>query len=662
MSKRRTFVIGQTVRLRDNTEWVIVAWGAGQFRLRDEVSGQYRLADHLELSRLLAPGEQLATAEEERPALTIAEVEDALSGEAKLLIPHLQELIDGSPAVGDEPREEYSLALPMTWRMKSKLDELHDLGVNFEIATLKRRLKRFKEEGPAGLVDRRMDKSEEPLARVEEEVKEELVAILAGLREGSDRTVTAIRAALARRLLERFPDAEKRPKTPSIRSMQRYVLTLTGEKKTARQRKLQAAVPNRQFRPRQVSAPGEECQIDSTTFDAWVLTPGGSKVRPELTILTDKRTKSILGFHFSEGKPSGFDLAMLIGRSLVPSKLRPWAKRYEELNLPRMPWSEYLDEEQQSVYDTHRPFIYPVRIVTDNGKEFKSRPFVGACNRAGITVTESPYAQPTTKGGVERTFGTIKTKFAQHLPGFTGGSVENKGKKPEDDPGILDLKTVSDLFDRWVAVVWQNRRHDSLDDPWDPSVRHTPNTMYAASVELGGHFTVALEPEDFVSAMPTMRRTVQADGIARDGRTYDSPHLAPLRNRYDADGKPARVDVYYDPSDPYQVWVRSPLDGEWITCRWTDEAGFSRPMEDALMANARRLTRENGGFTDEQADDLLVEMHHQAAAEAEALKKEQVQKLKDRLRRSREAGPLSQILEPVDVELDPSDITHLEVA
>lgn len=659
MTNQRTFTIGQLVTLRDGTQWRVVAYGAGVFRLRDDDSGEYLAVEYPELARLLGPGERVQRAKPPRPEITVAEVELKLDEKAKELIPHLQELIDGTPAVGDEPRAQYATDLPMVWRLASKSNE-----TGIPAPTLKTKLARYRKDGPAALIDGRAKRKEPALARLDDDVAKALVDVLADLDGRSDRKMTAVRAAVKRRLIEMFPDPEDRPEAPSISTISRHVKKLGRKSGTARQREQKTRRSSDRFRPRRAMAPGEECQIDTTPLDLFVRKPGGKPFRPELTILTDKFTKSILAFNLTEGKPTGTDHAMLLARAVVPRPLRPWARKYSDLHLPPMPWSAHLTDEQREKYDAHRPLIYPNRIVVDNDRTFTGRVFSAAKARAGITVTEAPPRSPTTKSGVERTFGSIESLFSQHLPGYSGSNVESRGRgtKPEDESGLLDLRTVAELFDMWVAVIWQNRQHAGLVDPWDDTVQHTPNTMYAASVDITGHFTVGLEPVDFIAMMPMVERTVQADGVVRNGLTYDSVHLAALRGAKDGHNQPLKVQMYYDPLDPFQVWVRSPFEDEWITCEWTKADTLDLPNASEISARALELSRQRRGFTNEEADDKLVEFYYEAAAELAANEQAQLHDLKKRIRSAKRGKPIADALAPVDVEIDPDDIPELGVA
>lgn len=662
MTKPKTVVIGQTIELIDG-QYIVAGYNAGVIKLRSVRSSQHQLMDMFELSDLLAPGETLDKAEERRARVPLSEALAGLSDQTRRLIPHLQELHDGTPALGDAPRDEYAPEKAMVWKLEKKAEELSQLGIKASASKLKRDLKAYRLGGPAALMDGRKDRNEKAMSRVSKEVKELLAEILSGHSKKSTPTKTAIYARLDRRLKELYPNSDERPKMPSPASVNRYIEMMDADRGTtgsARTRKSKLRSPDRQYSGRLVSAPGDEAQIDNSPFDAFVRFPNGDVRRPWLTLMVDKRTKSILGFSFTPSNPTGSDHALLIARALVPHRKRPWAKSYQAFELPEMPWAVYLTHEKRAEYDTHRPYIVPRRIITDNGKDFLGEQFESVCARYGIHTTKAAYEDPTAKAQVERMFRTVRQKFTQYLPGYTGGSVEFRGEEPEKDQ-VISLEMLEELFDRWVAIVWQNRVHDSLVDAFDPRVKHTPNTMFAASMETTGHFFVPIDPMDYLRVLPSVRRAVRAQGVTFNKRWYDSVHLGPLRGQEDDHGRKVLLNVYYDPSNAERVWVHAPEKDEWITCESVDEDGKSRPLESALQAKAHKLHLDHGGFSNREADGALLSLFAEVTEEAEESERERVRALMAEAAASSEPAPLSKTYTPFDDGDELDDDAELEM-
>lgn len=629
----RTILIGQTIELSDGV-YKLVGYEGVVYRLRHELTDETIVLHQSELFRLMAPGERLDAVEEEpedeavakkKKVLTpLAEALDHLDADTLALIPHLQELVDGTPVDGGQPQPKYDPRLPMTGRLQSKMKELDDLGMPMPYRTLQRRLQRYRDGGVAALGDKRTQgRKEEAFARADERVVATLRRVLRTYAGRSKTSYAVIRSDLRLELEDEYPHPNDRPTLPSTSSVERYVKMLSGNQDpttSAQLRNTAALVPKHTFRKRDVTAPGDECQMDTTWFDAFVRMPDGSVIRPHLTTLIDKRTRSIIGFNFTDGAPVAEDHAWLIARTIVPHALRPWSAQYAELELPEMPWAKLLEGQEHS-YDTYRPYIFPRRILVDNGQDYRAIVVLAACTRYGMHITETPPRTPTGKPHVERHFDTIKTMFTRHLPGYAGGNLAERGAKAEEED-VLELRTVIELFDQWVSIIWQNREHEGLTDPLEPTFAHSPNTMYAASIEYTGQFMLPLGEEDYIALMPRVERTVQVDGISFFGRTYDSPYLAPMRLQKDADGHSIKVAVHYDRHDPSQVWVLSATDGEWITCGWTDDAGLLRPNERAMLHNARTLAKATTRFTNDDSHSFVARSRREAGALEKKLKAE----------------------------------------
>lgn len=601
MSQPHRVVLGQIVQLQRGA-FCLISYGKGCFLVRDERTGDEEVIHYRELARQLRPGESLR-AEPPKKEVPLAQTLDALDDNAKLLAFHLQELLD----------EE----TPTLGRIASKVKELEGLGIKMSETTLKRRLRRYREAGIAGLADRRVAKVKAPLSRTASEIRTIVGELLDGYRGRSSVTYTSIRADVKKQLRDLYPDAATRPQSPSLSTIMRLVKELAGDQdptRAAARRETDALVPKRAFRPRGVSAPGDECQADTTVFDAFVRMPDGKVERPHLTILLDRKTRSILSHAFTIGPPTGYDHALLLANALVPRRSRSWNQLYTSLGLEEMPWAKHLTDQQRESFDAHRPYIFPRRILIDNGQDYRSLVFRAACERYGISITEAPPQSPTSKAHVERNFGTINSKFTQYLPGYAGGSINRKGQRAEKED-VMNLRDVDELFDRWVSIVYQNREHSGLRDYDDPTLRHTPNTMFMASVAVAGHFAIPLPEDDFIALMPSERRTVQSDGISFRGRTYDSPHLLPYRRQRDLDGAARQVEMHFDPADKHQVWVRSD-DGTWITCTWTALPGMQRPLDSELMRRAADFTRGTTTFTDDTADDMMLELREAVVRES----------------------------------------------
>ena len=100
--------------------------------------------------------------------------------------------------------------------------------------------------------------------------------------------------------------------------------------------------------------------------------------------------------------------------------------------------------------------IVPETIVCDHGSVYMSQAFRGACRAMGITLQPSHEGSPWEKGTVETSFSAVGTLFAQHVAGYAGSSVENRGK----DPGggaAWSMAELQDLLDEWLVTTFTDR-------------------------------------------------------------------------------------------------------------------------------------------------------------------------------------------------------------
>lgn len=660
----RTVVLGQTIHL-ETGDFTLVNYASGSYRLRDELTGEYQVLHHTELAQQLPPGESPGKADPV-DSWPLQDVLDGLRPAKRALIPYLQQLIDGTPVDGGEPNPDFALNISKTRRLDYTVEALSKVGIDMPLGSLKRDLGKYEKRGIAGLVDRREGRKEAPFARVHRDVRSALSEVLVGYKNKSTVTYTAIRAELEVLLMDRFPTPEDRPKTPSLSTIERLVKHMSGNQNPttpAKRRQTAALSPSGMHRPRQVFGPGDECQMDATTLDIFVRMPSGKVDRPHLTALVDKRTRSVVGLNLTESDPTSIDHALLLAKALVPRRLRPWAKDYDSFGLPRMPWTKHLTKTQMKTFDSYCPYIFPSRILIDNGQDFRGTVFGTACDRYGISLTQAPIYDPTAKAVVERFFRTVKTKFCQFVPGFSGGDVLNKGADTVKG-ALLTLAELSELLEKWTCIVWQNRRHGGLEDDYEEGLNHSPNSMYAACIDLTGHFVLAFEEEDFIALLPTDERTVQAGGIEFNGRKYDSPHLAPMRNRKRGrDNTTPKVVIHYDPSDESRIWLRSPADGGWITCHWSKERGMARPLDQAIALEAHRTALDNISFSDSEADVMMVRFRNQAITDSiDAVAQAALDKRKEE-KEQKAAKTLAAILTPdTDSDSDFANFASLDAA
>jgi putative transposase len=127
------------------------------------------------------------------------------------------------------------------------------------------------------------------------------------------------------------------------------------------------------------------------------------------------------------------------------------------------------------------------------------------------------------KGIVEATFDAANTLFCQHVAGYTGSNAQLRGDRVNAE-AAWTVPDLQDLLDEWL-LVWQQRPHDAVRDPYFPRRAMSPNDKYAALVAAAGYLPVTLSGEDYLELLPVAWRAVNDYGIRLDYRTYDAPEL-----------------------------------------------------------------------------------------------------------------------------------------
>ncbi|MGF9663199.1 Mu transposase C-terminal domain-containing protein [Arthrobacter crystallopoietes] len=573
------FRLGDNVFFHDR-DWTIATIAGTAFGLRDELTGEFISTTLTEL--VLAAGRPNVF----DPSMSRLSPLHNADESTLLLAQHVRELVDGTAPGGGPTRSEYHPSLPQGQRNARKVKELKDLGLQVGESTLRRYITEYRRFGPAALVDRRSTRTYLPLDGVADEVIAICDDLIRERVRSSSTTWTILAAEVRKRFLAEWPERHvllpRKKKLIQVLQELARDLDPTG---SAKNRQTAANSPNRVFSPRPGLLPGGEVQVDSSPFDVIVRMPDGKPGKVELTIMMDKATRSIIATSVMR-KNTGIDVASMLADALTPPALRPTGvPAIDTWRLSRMefPWAKNLASGRKAGLDTSRPAMAISRLMTDNGRDYRSQVVEAACVQLGIVLTRSAVRTPTDKAMVERAFHTIKTKFVMLLPGQTGGAVEDRGAHPERED-LLDVEELIWLFDAWIAQVWQNTPTEGLRDPRHPMAPPlSPNAMYAAMFPFVAYVPMPLSERDYIALLPVDNRTIQKDGVEFGRRTYDSPALAPYRLRSSRSPGQKKYEIRYLPTDPSRIWVYIDELDAHIPCDWRDrrvDTPHSRRMWD----------------------------------------------------------------------------------
>ncbi|WP_328737825.1 Mu transposase C-terminal domain-containing protein [Streptomyces bobili] len=449
--------------------------------------------------------------------------------------------------------------------------------------------------------------SRPPGAHADERLVAVMVEVLAAQESLSTGTRSRVIRQVERLVAERHGQGVV--EIPSRATFYRLIKALDEGKHSfgaATTRRSQGRRPQEPFTPTMAVRPGEVVQIDTTPLDVLAVLDDGVTGRVELSIAVDVASRTICAAVLRPAGTKAVDAALLLARTLVPEPMRPgWAEALR-MSASLIPHARLMSIDARLEHAAAKPVIVPDTIVIDHGKVFISDTFTTACRTLGISVQPARPATPTDKGVVERTFSSINTLFCQHVAGYFGSNVTQRG---QDIEAVWTLRELSELFEEWLIACWQSRPHDGLRSPFLPNKALSPNEVYALMVARAGHLPVCLTGEDYIELLPVEWRRINDYGIVMDYRTYDCRELGPYRRQ--PSGVPLKGDlweVHYDPYDLSHVWVRDTRAGGWITVPWTRLGTVSAPFADFTWRHARSLLATRGADdTDEQAIAAVVE-------------------------------------------------------
>lgn len=491
---------------------------------------------------------------------------------------HVREVLTGVRLDTDSRNPDYDPAQrTLESRIASKIADLEKAGTKVARATMMRKIKLFRESGTAGLIDRRALRPFGPLDRLDERVMAALCDVMAGQLYKSTGTKSRIVKETFARCLKQGVAAKE---LPSTASMYRYIDALDRGHHTTKSAKTRRSLgerPNTTFKKNVKTLPGAEIQVDSTTLDVMVRV-GEKTVRPLLTVMIDVASRSIIAATLRLDGTKGVDHATLLAQALTHPLNRPDRSHHRALIRASNPTITLLSDQERNALVLTAPFVYPRRVMMDNGSDYVSPTFVAALEKFGIDATTSAPHTPTGKPIIERLWGTINTQFCQYLPGYTGGTPENRGLAIEKAKNLLTPDALFELFDDWVLSIYQNAPHRGLRDRMDPKVLFSPNQVLAAAAQVTGTIEIPLTPEDYIDLMPSDFRNIASTGIKFHNREYDSVELHALRGTASRNAAHhGQWEIKYDPYNPEHIWVRN-RDNIWIECVDRDQDPLLQPF------------------------------------------------------------------------------------
>ena len=213
------------------------------------------------------------------------------------------------------------------------------------------------------------------------------------------------------------------------------------------------------------------------------------------------------------------------------------------------------------------------------------------------------------KAAVERAFGVIRQLLFEHLVGYTGVDVTDRGADPAAD-AVLTADQLEHLIATWIVAVWQKRKLGEYAPAWDPDGSHSPNSLFAASFAQTGFAMDIPSPELFYELLPAhyvridKRRGVKIRGLWYD----DADVLRDYRGELSTRGGKHKGKwlIRRDPRDRRQVFFQDPISHAWHPLPWT---GMPRAGQMPAFGDARAsalLTKADAAGLKPKSDAELL--------------------------------------------------------
>jgi putative transposase len=337
------------------------------------------------------------------------------------------------------------------------------------------------------------------------------------------------------------------------------------EKDKARYGKLYAEQKHEQRKPGpRTTRPLERVEIDHTKLDLFIIDtetklPVG---RPTITVIIDKYSRMILGFHVSFDPPGYLSVMLCLLHAIMP-------KKYVETDFP-------------SVENNWSTYGIPEQIIVDNAPEFYSEDFEDACLQLGILITYSPVKHPWYKASIERFFGTQNQRLLHNQPGTTFSNIIAKGDYDPKKNALISFEAFMEMLHIWIIDVYAQDFHRGLGDipacVWEKGINEFPPTLPRCKHDLR------------VLVGQVEHRKISSSGIKLFNLTYNDDRLASLRR--ELKGKKAKLKL--NPDDLSIIYVNNPKDDSYIPVLAEDQEytkGLSLWQHEVIQNYVRKSIR-----------------------------------------------------------------------
>ena len=422
-------------------------------------------------------------------------------------------------------------------------------------------------------------------AVIEGFIDEAIESITLSQRRASGYEVyEAVRLEVERANLTREQGRKLTP--PSLRTIQRRVAQVSALD-------LEIAQTSPEFAKRRFKTHGasrgvlrilELVEIDHTPADIIVVNEAREPLaRPTMTIILDRRSRCVLGFHLSlsgHGVPAVFEA---LRHALLPKHYL--TSKYADLGI---------------TWVCHGWFE---RVLMDNGSEFHAEAVADALLSLGIATEFAPSREPNAKPFVERFNRRINYELIHRLPGST---LDHHHKRLGFDPyeeASLTLEELDRACHVWICNNYHKRPHRGLGgkspmEVWEAEAKITPPLLKMNKEDIDVEFCEVATSQ------------VQHYGIDLNTFQYDSSQLQNLRACLP---RKTKVTVKWARNDVGHIWVWDAISQEFLTVFNRDPSYCGVTLEQAKAFKTRSVSPEaKADLHPARADETVREMVEEA--------------------------------------------------
>ena len=338
---------------------------------------------------------------------------------------------------------------------------------------------------------------------------------------------------------------------PHINTFRRRVAAIPEREKLLRQRGRKAAhdrfgevkgkFPDADY-------PQHVIQIDHTLLDIELVDDETRQPigRPWLTLAIDVFSRMVTGFYLSLDPPSAFSVGMCLSHSALGKEA---------------------DLERLGVRGEWNVWGLPKRIHADNGRDFRSKTLIKACQDYRITITWRLVRTPHYGGHIERLLGTF-AKEVHALPGTTFSNIQQKGEYTSDKHATMTYHELECWLTNFIVGVYHQRVHRGIGCP--PVEQWRRGIVGHGKVAGIGLPEPVLDPRRFWRDwLPYVERAVQRDGISWDKVVYYGDALRPWIH-YRKGRQMQKFIVRRDPRDISRIYFFDPELGDYLEIPYRD--------------------------------------------------------------------------------------------